>query len=125
MRPYIVQAITDGNGRIIKRTQPKIIRRVLSSKTAGTIRNIMRSVVEDGGTGTHAAIENYTVGGKTGTAQKTDKSGTYAKGKYTASFVGFTPSENPELTILVVVDEPQKTYYGCLLYTSPSPRDRS
>lgn len=112
MRPYIVQAITDGNGRIIKRTKPKKIRRVLSSKTARTIRNMMRAVIENGGTGINAALKNYTVGGKTGTAQKTDKSGTYAKGKYIASFVGFTPSESPELTILVVVDEPRGKYYG-------------
>jgi cell division protein FtsI (penicillin-binding protein 3) len=73
---------------------------------------MMQSVIDEGGTGINAALEGYTVSGKTGTAQKTDAQGTYAKGKYTAAFVGFTPVENPELAILVVVDEPQKNYHG-------------
>ena len=57
-------------------------------------------------------MKGYTVCGKTGTAQKTDGSGTYAKGKYIASFVGFAPAEDPAVAILVVVDEPRGKYYG-------------
>ncbi len=112
MRPYIVQAITDSNGRLIKITKPCQVRRAISKKTARMIKNIMQTVIDSGGTGINAAIEGYTVSGKTGTAQKTNNQGTYAKGKYTASFVGFTPTENPELAILVIVDEPQKQHYG-------------
>ena len=112
MKPYIVQAITDNNGRLIKSVKPVRTRRAISTKTAQAVKKMMRSVIDKGGTGINAALVRYSVGGKTGTAQKTDERGTYAKGKYIAAFVGFTPVENPELAILVVVDEPQKNYYG-------------
>jgi len=112
MRPYIVQAITDSNGRLIRSTQPHAVRRAISLQTARTIKKIMQTVTQEGGTGTDAAIKGFTVAGKTGTAQKTDESGTYAKGKYIASFVGFTPVENPAVAILVVVNEPRNHHYG-------------
>jgi len=112
MRPYIVSAITDHNGRIVKRTGPKIVRRVVSEETSATIRRIMATVVAEGGTGINAALEGYTVSGKTGTAQKIDDTGRYAKGKFVSSFVGFAPSEKPKIVILVVVDEPQGEHYG-------------
>jgi cell division protein FtsI (penicillin-binding protein 3) len=112
MRPYVVQAITDNNGRLIKSTQPQAVRRAISPRTARAIKKILQTVIQEGGTGTNAAIEGFTVAGKTGTAQKTDEKGTYAKGKYIASFVGFTPVENPELAILVVANEPRKSHYG-------------
>jgi cell division protein FtsI (penicillin-binding protein 3) len=73
---------------------------------------IMQSVIAKGGTGVNAALEGYSAGGKTGTAQKIDEQGEYTEGKYTASFVGFAPAEKPEVAILVVIDEPSKEYYG-------------
>jgi len=73
---------------------------------------MMRSVVEKEGTGRKAALKDYTVCGKTGTAQKINGKGEYGKEKYIASFIGFVPEENPKLAILVVVDEPQKNHYG-------------
>ncbi|OQY05236.1 MAG: cell division protein FtsI [Desulfobacteraceae bacterium 4572_123] len=112
MKPYVVQAITDTNGRLIKNTTPQKIRQVVSSETARTVRRILRTVTTSGGTGVQAALEGYTVCGKTGTAQKVDRSGGYAKGKYVASFVGFVPARAPKLTILVVIDEPEKQHYG-------------
>ncbi len=73
----------------------------------------MSLVVSEEGTGTKAAMDGYTVGGKTGTAQKASKSKRgYEKNKYISVFAGFAPLENPELAILVVVDEPKKQYYG-------------
>ena len=72
----------------------------------------MKTVITKGGTGTNAALEGYTVSGKTGTARKLDQNGTYSDSMHIASFVGFTPAENPKLTILVVIDEPQGKYYG-------------
>jgi len=66
--------------------------------TARTLNRIMQTVITRGGTGVNAALEGYAVCGKTGTAQKTDGSGTYAKGKYIASFVGFAPAEDPAVT---------------------------
>ncbi|UCD32957.1 MAG: penicillin-binding protein 2 [Desulfobacterales bacterium] len=112
MRPYIVQGITDQNGRLIKSFRPKKNRRAVSSKTALTVRRLMRTVVTEGGTGVNAAIEGYSVCGKTGTAQKINQKGEYTKDKYISSFVGFLPAESPKVAILVVVDEPQKNHYG-------------
>jgi len=118
MKPYVVQAITDTNGRLIKNTTPQKIRQVVSPETARTVRKILRTVTTSGGTGVQAALEGYTVCGKTGTAQKVDRNGAYAKGKYVASFVGFVPARVPKLTILVVIDEPEKQHYGGIV-TAP------
>ena len=115
MKPYVVQAITDHNGRLIKSFGPRRIRRVISEKTAGTLGRIMRTVITDGGTGVNAALEGYSVCGKTGTAQKIDENGRYSYEKYVASFVGFAPMENPKIAVLVVVDEPKKQHYGSIV----------
>jgi cell division protein FtsI (penicillin-binding protein 3) len=112
MKPRIVQAILDANGKVLENRRPKMVRRVASRNTARIVARIMKTVITPGGTGVNAALDGYTVSGKTGTAQKSGKHGTYAKGKYVSSFVGFTPSENPAVTILVVVDEPRNDYHG-------------
>ncbi len=112
MKPRIVQAVLDQNGKVLETRGPQVVRRVVSAKTAQTVARIMKTVIAPGGTGINAALEGYTVSGKTGTAQKSGKKGTYAKGKYVSSFVGFTPSENPAVAILVVVDEPRADYHG-------------
>jgi cell division protein FtsI (penicillin-binding protein 3) len=112
MKPYLVRAITDKNGQYIHRFKPRKIRKVISTNTAREIAKIMETVITRNGTGTLAALEGYSVCGKTGTAQKIGKDGTYAEDKYIASFAGFTPAENPEIAILVVIDEPQEKYYG-------------
>jgi cell division protein FtsI (penicillin-binding protein 3) len=72
----------------------------------------MKTVITKGGTGVRAALEGYTVSGKTGTARKIDENGTYSEKKHIASFVGFTPSENPQIAILVIIDEPQTNFSG-------------
>ncbi len=115
MAPYIVQAITDQNGRLIKSTNPRKVRRVVSLETARTVKKIMASVTTEGGTGVNAALEGYSVCGKTGTAQKIDEKGTYSDEKYIASFLGFIPAENPEITVLVVIDEPQGKHFGSIV----------
>ena len=112
MKPYFVKAITDQSGKMLKQFQPQAVRQVISKRNARTIRNIMKTVITEGGTGTNAALEGYTVCGKTGTARKLDQNGTYSDSMHIASFVGFTPAENPKLTILVVIDEPQGKYSG-------------
>jgi cell division protein FtsI/penicillin-binding protein 2 len=71
---------------------------------------MVRAVVD--GTGRAAAIEGYTVAGKTGTAQKPDPRGGYLPGKYVASFVGIVPATSPRIAILVLLDEPRGPYYG-------------
>jgi len=115
MKPYIVQAIMDQNGRLIKSSSPCEVRRVISVQTAGILKKIMESVTDNGGTGVNAALEDYPVCGKTGTAQKVDEKGTYSEDKYIASFVGFAPSQNPEIAVLVVIDEPEQQYFGSIV----------
>ena len=112
MKPYAVQAITDYHGRLIKSFAPKIVRRVISEKTAGTLTRIMKTVITEGGTGVNAALDGYSVCGKTGTAQKIDENGRYSNEKFIASFVGFAPVAAPKIAVLVVVDEPQKEHFG-------------
>ena len=69
-------------------------------------------MVAEGGTGANAALDGYSVGGKTGTAKKIGEDGTYSNEDYIASFIGFAPSEEPAICVLVIIDEPRKQYYG-------------
>ncbi|MDJ0781682.1 MAG: penicillin-binding protein 2 [Desulfosarcinaceae bacterium] len=112
MQPYLVKAIIDASGKVVQQRSPKTVRRVVSPQTARTIQKILHTVTTSGGTGEAAALEGYTVCGKTGTAQKIGPDGRYAPGKYVSSFLGFAPAEAPALAILVVVDEPRKSHYG-------------
>jgi len=90
---------------------PAAGRRVVSQQTAETMKDIFAEVVQSG-TGLPARLAGYTAGGKTGTAQKIDASGTYSKTHYIASFVGFAPVRQPAVTILVVIDSPVGAIYG-------------
>lgn len=112
MKPYIVQAITDRQGRPVERFSPQKVRQAISASTASVIRGMMRGVVSEGGTGSRAALNGYAVCGKTGTAQKIDESGAYSRDNYIASFVGFAPAARPAVAILVIIDEPTHQYYG-------------
>jgi cell division protein FtsI (penicillin-binding protein 3) len=112
MKPLLVKAVNDRNGQSVRQFSPEPVRRVISSQTAATLRRILKTVISEGGTGVNAALQGYSACGKTGTAQKIDNSGTYAKGKYLSSFLGFAPADQPELAILVIVDEPKKQDYG-------------
>jgi cell division protein FtsI (penicillin-binding protein 3) len=112
MKPYLVGAITDQSGAVVHSFEPRKIRRVISEDTAKTVSNIMKTVITKGGTGTRAALDGYSVCGKTGTAKKIDNEGNYTEGKYIASFVAYTPADRPEIAVLVIVDEPQEKYYG-------------
>jgi cell division protein FtsI (penicillin-binding protein 3) len=112
MTPYVVQAITDENGNIIKSFNPAEKRKVIMPETARTLMKMMNAVTEADGTGGQAVPVGYTVCGKTGTAQKLNANGTYRNCEYNGIFVGFSPAESPELAVLVVIDEPQKHHYG-------------
>lgn len=113
MQPYLVRGITDPTGEPVRTVSPRPSGRVISLETARTVREMMRGVVTEGGTGERAAVEGYAVCGKTGTAQKLDpETGGYADGAYLASFVGFLPADRPQITILVVIDEPTIDHYG-------------
>ena len=75
------------------------------------MRTLLARVTEEGGTGVKACVDGFTVAGKTGTAQK-PVAGHYSESAYMASFVGFLPAENPEIGMIVVVDEPQPLHTG-------------
>ncbi|MBI5420228.1 MAG: transpeptidase family protein [Deltaproteobacteria bacterium] len=113
MKPYIVKEIRDPEGKIVYRGTPTELRRVISPKTSETMREILGTVVQEDGTGTQARIKGFLVGGKTGTAQKVEVgSGRYSPNKRVSSFIGFLPLHDPELLILVVIDEPKGQVYG-------------
>jgi cell division protein FtsI/penicillin-binding protein 2 len=113
MHPMIVNHIEDPDGNIVARNQPEMVRQVISESAAREMVKALKTVVSDDGTAAKARLENYTVAGKTGTAQKAEN-GHYAPGKYFASFIGFFPADDPELCISVVMDEPKNGHFGGL-----------
>ena len=113
MKPMLVKKVLSNTGEDLKVFHPQPLRRVVSEKTARQVKYMMGLAVAEDGTGTKAALDGYSVCGKTGTAQKAMKNKRgYAKNKYISVFAGFAPKEHPELAVLVVVDEPRKEYYG-------------
>lgn len=112
MKPYLVAAVTDQNNQTVQSFAPHVVRRVVSESTARKVATILKTVVAEGGTGSQAALQGFSVGGKTGTAKKIGPDGTYSDNDYLASFVGFTPVDNPAITVLVIINEPRKQYYG-------------
>jgi len=112
MRPYLVKKIQEDCGTVIQEAGPAIIRRVISEQSARMLREMLKTVTEDGGTGQRARVEGYEVAGKTGTAQKIAANGKGYSDKCISSFVGFIPAQDPKLTIVVVIDEPQGVTYG-------------
>ena len=112
MRPYLVKKIQEENGTVIQEAAPTIIRRVISDQSARLLREMLKTVTEDGGTGQKACVEGFEVAGKTGTAQKIAANGKGYSDKCVSSFVGFIPAQDPKLTIVVVIDEPKGVTYG-------------
>ncbi|MDB6027326.1 MAG: ftsI [Verrucomicrobiales bacterium] len=118
MRPMIVSRLEDSEGKIVVENEPQETRQVISEAAAKEMVQALKTVVSDDGTAPKARLENYTVAGKTGTAQKAEKGSDgvvrYAPGKYFSSFIGFFPADNPEVCISVVMDEPKNGHYGGL-----------
>ncbi|MFH1905426.1 MAG: penicillin-binding transpeptidase domain-containing protein [bacterium] len=114
MTPMIVSSIDDKGKKIKKEFKPKKVRRVVSSQTSSVLVEMMTGVVKNG-TGINAQIEGYTIAGKTGTAQKYIPGEGYSNEKYVASFIGYLPIPNPQVSILIIVNEPQGAYYGSIV----------
>jgi cell division protein FtsI (penicillin-binding protein 3) len=114
MKPYIVRGLVDKQGQVIKKYSPTAVRQVVSPQTARRMIALMTSVVGDpDGTGKNARIENVNVAGKTGTSQKFDFARrAYSSERVRTSFMGFFPAEDPQVAILVVLDEPQRDKWG-------------
>jgi stage V sporulation protein D (sporulation-specific penicillin-binding protein) len=113
MRPMLVREVREPGGRTIRRYSPQASHRVFSEHTTEQLREMLTAVV-DSGTARAARVSGLRVAGKTGTAQKYDAAvGTYGKGLYLSSFVGFAPADGPRLVGVVVIDEPRgRRYYG-------------
>lgn len=111
MKPYIIKKIMEPDGTLVKEFQPTEIRNVVSKTTARTLTELLVGVVERG-TGKDAKIDNIKIAGKTGTSQKM-VDGEYSKSKYTSSFIGYFPAENPQMVVAVIIDAPGAgEYYG-------------
>lgn len=113
LQPYVVKRVIDQSGRVLKENKPTVIRRVISEETARQMKSVLQGVVENG-TGKNASVEGVTVAGKTGTAQKIDRTtNSYTSSRHIASFAGFFPVENPKFVLLVIVNNPREGgYYG-------------
>ena len=111
-QPYVVKSIIDTESNsIVYENKPKKKRQVISKETSIQVRHALESVVANG-TGRNAYIENYRVGGKTGTAQKVEN-GHYMVGNYILSFIGFLPADQPEVIVYIAVNNPKGvTQYG-------------
>ena len=112
LEPRLYKGYIDDGAHYREWETRRVVRRVISPKTAVTLREILRHVVEDG-TGKAAQVSGFTVAGKTGTAQKFDTvTHQYQADRYLASFVGMVPADHPRLVVGVFLDEPQGGYYG-------------
>jgi cell division protein FtsI/penicillin-binding protein 2 len=115
MRPMLVARLEDEEHRVCVRYEPSVVRRVVTEQAAQKMVTALKTVVGHDGTAAKAALEHYSVAGKTGTAQKVEN-GIYVR-KYLSSFIGFFPADAPEVCISVVLDEPRGSasgYYGGL-----------
>ncbi len=109
--PHLVREIRAANGATVYRPNPEQ-RRVISTDTASALKGMLEGVTLNG-TARKAQLDGYTAAGKTGTAQKIDpRTRGYSATKYVASFVGFAPVQNPEVVIIVVIDEPAGSHHG-------------
>lgn len=100
-QPHVVKKITDENGNVIQEDNGTLLKKTVSSSTSELLKQYLYATVSDG-TGKYAKVPEYSMGGKTGTAQKLPR----GQGNYLVSFIGFAPVDNPQLLVYVVVDEP-------------------
>ncbi len=115
--PTLIERVQEGGSgsREIVKEAERLTRRVLSPKAAAQVRQCMVEAMSDIGTGTKGKVPGHSMGGKTGTARKYIENVGYATGRYTASFMGFLPAENPRLIGMIVVEDPRlegQSVYG-------------
>ena len=111
-KPHVVRAITAQDGAVIKTVEPVLERRTVSETVSNKIREDMGTVMSMDGTGYLAKIPGYSMGGKTGTAEKLPR----GQGNYVLSFVGFAPLDNPKVVVYVTVDEPNTVAQETTVY---------
>ncbi len=107
MKPHVVKALADDEGNIVEEFEPEVIRRVNSENTSEVVMQYLANGINLGST-KNAYVKGYSIGAKTGTSQKRDKEGNL----YIGSCVAFAPANDPEIAILIAIDEPVGEYYG-------------
>jgi len=113
VQPHLVSHILTPEGQPVFSLRPDQKKRIISAWTAAAMRDILKTVVEEGGTAMSAAIDGNKVAGKTGTAQLVDqKTKRYSRDRFISSFVGFVPADNPKIAMIIVVHEPKGQIYG-------------
>lgn len=109
LRPTLVREARAGDGAVRYQQRPEPVRRVVRPDVARELRAMLRGAVYEGGTGSTAALSVYEVAGKTGTARRATSRG-YLPGAYTATFAALFPAEDPQLVVVVKLDDPQGAY---------------
>ncbi len=107
LEPYVVSQVLDGNGNVVEQHERTVVRQVISEETSATMCELIESVVTEG-TAKNAKVAGFRIGGKTGTAEKTDQkdeNGEYTNDKI-VSFVGIAPMQDPRYVVLVALDTP-------------------
>ena len=113
VQPHLVAEIRTPDGQTLFSFSQEEKKRVISERSAAAMRDILKTVVEEGGTATGAAIDGNKVAGKTGTAQLIDqRTKRYSRDRFISSFVGFVPAEKPRMAMIVVIHEPKGQIYG-------------
>ncbi|MDP8262546.1 MAG: penicillin-binding transpeptidase domain-containing protein [Candidatus Ancaeobacter aquaticus] len=112
VKPRLIRKIAAKDGTVMKEYLARPVRRVVSQKATQDITTALKDVVGVTGTARRARLEGYSIAGKTGTAQKIGPDGRYSHTDFFASFIGFVPADNPQVVILVSLNEPKPHYYG-------------
>lgn len=113
VRPHLVSEVRTPEGRVLYSSGPVRKKRIISERTAVIFKEILETVVEEGGTAPKAAVDGNRVAGKTGTAQLIDpRTGRYSKNRFISSFVGFVPADNPKIALIIVIYEPKGQIFG-------------
>lgn len=108
--PHVVSRILDEDGNVVKNIEPVVMKQTVSSEVSALMREYLGTVTQKGGTGWGAKVDGYSMGGKTGTAQKiSSETGTYGS-DYLVSFIGFAPLDDPQVVVYTVVDQPNAEY---------------
>ncbi len=100
-QPHVVKRILDEDGNVVENIKPVLLKETVSKDTSEQVKSYLYATVSEG-TGNEAKVDGYSMGGKTGTAQKLPR----GNGKYLVSFIGYVPQEDPQLVLYVIIDEP-------------------
>lgn len=125
MKPYVVKRVTDSDGGLVSEGEPTLLRSVISQETSAKVCEILEKVVCDPveGTGKNAYVAGYRIGGKTGTSEKVAQEIETGAKEYIVSFIGVAPANDPEIAILVLLDnpkQPSKVYTSGGLMAAPT-----